>query len=123
MVHDSLLSIIMAVTSHVLIEVPMPIRTPRLTIRPKEIGDGAITSPAVAETWEELNRWMRWAENRDAKHKPAKPWSGVDSTISTGKLAEKNPGRRLIKSDPPQTFPKSRRSVAGLAAEPLPSSC
>lgn len=44
----------------------MPIRTPRLTIRPKEIGDGAITSAAVAETWEELNRWMRWAEDRDA---------------------------------------------------------
>jgi len=44
----------------------MPIRTPRLTIRPKEVGDGAITSAAVAETWEELNRWMRWAENREA---------------------------------------------------------
>lgn len=56
----------MVVTSQVLIEVPMPIRTPRLTIRPKEIGDGAITSAAVTETWEELNRWMRWAENRDA---------------------------------------------------------
>ena len=56
----------MPVTSQVLIEVPMPIRTPRLTIRPKEIDDGAITSAAVAETWEELNRWMRWAENRDA---------------------------------------------------------
>jgi RimJ/RimL family protein N-acetyltransferase len=65
-VHGSLLSIIMAVTSEVLIDVPMPIRTPRLTIRPKEIGDGAITSAAVAETWEELNQWMRWAENRDA---------------------------------------------------------
>ena len=56
----------MAVTSHVLIDVPMPIRTPRLTIRPKQLGDGAITSVAVAETWEELNRWMRWAENGDA---------------------------------------------------------
>ena len=44
----------------------MPIRTPRLTIRSKEIGDGAITSAAVAETWDELNRWMRWAENRNA---------------------------------------------------------
>jgi ribosomal-protein-serine acetyltransferase len=65
-IHGSLLSIIMAVTSQVLIDVPMPIRTPRLTIRPKEIGDGAITSAAVAETWEELNQWMRWAENRDA---------------------------------------------------------
>lgn len=65
-IHGSLLSIIMAVSSQVLIDVPMPICTPRLTIRPKEIGDGAITSAAVAETWEDLNRWMRWAENRDA---------------------------------------------------------
>jgi len=55
-----------AVPNPVLIDVPMPIRTPRLTIRPKEIGDGAMTAAAVAETWDELNRWMRWAENRDA---------------------------------------------------------
>jgi RimJ/RimL family protein N-acetyltransferase len=44
----------------------MPICTPRLTIRPKQAGDGAITAAAVAETWEELKRWMRWADNRDA---------------------------------------------------------
>jgi RimJ/RimL family protein N-acetyltransferase len=49
----------------VLIDVPMPIRTPRLLIRPKQVGDGASTSAAVAETWDELHRWMRWAENRD----------------------------------------------------------
>jgi len=49
----------------VLIDVPMPIRTPRLLIRPKQVGDGAITSAAVAETWEELHKWMRWAENPD----------------------------------------------------------
>lgn len=56
----------MPATSQILIDVPMPIRTPRLTIRPKQIGDGAITAAAVAETWEELSRWMRWAEDRDA---------------------------------------------------------
>jgi hypothetical protein len=49
----------------VLVEVPMPIRTPRLLIRPKQVGDGAITSVAVAETWDELHKWMGWAENRD----------------------------------------------------------
>ena len=47
----------------VLIDVPMPIRTPRLLIRPKQLGDGAITSAAVVETWEELHKWMRWAED------------------------------------------------------------
>jgi RimJ/RimL family protein N-acetyltransferase len=55
----------MAPLSPVLIDVPMPIRTPRLLIRPKQVGDGAITAAAVAETWEELHQWMRWAESRD----------------------------------------------------------
>ena len=44
----------------------MPIRTPRLLIRPKQVGDGAMVSAAVAETWDELHKWMRWAEDRDA---------------------------------------------------------
>ena len=54
----------MAPLDPVLIELPMPIRTPRLLIRPKQVGDGATTSAAVAETWEDLHQWMRWAENR-----------------------------------------------------------
>ena len=56
----------MATTDPVLIDVPMPIRTTRLTIRPKKIGDGAITFSAVMETWQELNQWMQWAESRDS---------------------------------------------------------
>ena len=55
-----------APSNPVLIDVPMPIRTPRRLIRPKQVGDGAITSAAVAETWDELHKWMRWAEDRDA---------------------------------------------------------
>lgn len=53
----------MAPLNPVLIDVPMPIRTPRLLIRPKQLGDGAITSAAVIENWEELHKWMRWAED------------------------------------------------------------
>jgi RimJ/RimL family protein N-acetyltransferase len=56
----------MASTDPGLIDVPMPIRTPRLTIRPKQVGDGAITFSAVMETWQDLTQWMRWAENRDS---------------------------------------------------------
>jgi RimJ/RimL family protein N-acetyltransferase len=55
----------MASPNPVLIDVPMPIRTPRLLIRPKQIGDGTITSAAVAETREDLHKWMRWAENQE----------------------------------------------------------
>jgi len=50
----------MVALNPVLIDVPMPIRTPRLLIRPKQVGDGASTSAAVAETWDELHMWMRW---------------------------------------------------------------
>jgi RimJ/RimL family protein N-acetyltransferase len=49
-----------------LIQLPMPIRTPRLLIRPKQSGDGAITCAAVHESWEDLHQWMQWAENRAA---------------------------------------------------------
>jgi len=56
----------MVLLNPILIDVPMPIRRPRLLIRPKQVGDGAITSAAVAETWDELHKWMRWAEDRDA---------------------------------------------------------
>jgi RimJ/RimL family protein N-acetyltransferase len=56
----------MTVFDPVLFDVPMPIRTPRLLIRPKQLGDGAIVSAAVAETWDELHKWMRWADNREA---------------------------------------------------------
>jgi RimJ/RimL family protein N-acetyltransferase len=49
-----------------LIDVPMPIFTPRLLIRPKQPGDGTATAAAVSETWDELHRWMQWAENLDA---------------------------------------------------------
>ena len=56
----------MAPFEPVLIDLPMPILTSRLLIRPKQVGDGTITSAAVAETWDELHKWMRWAENPDA---------------------------------------------------------
>jgi RimJ/RimL family protein N-acetyltransferase len=46
-----------------LIDVPMPIRTPRLLIRPREPGDGKLALAAVTETWEQLHRWMWWAES------------------------------------------------------------
>jgi RimJ/RimL family protein N-acetyltransferase len=49
-------------TETINIEAPMPIRTPRLLIRQKQPGDGAASVAAVGETWEELHRWMSWAE-------------------------------------------------------------
>jgi RimJ/RimL family protein N-acetyltransferase len=50
----------------VLIDIPLPIRTPRLLIRSKQVGDGVIASAAITETWEELHKWMRWADHPGA---------------------------------------------------------
>ena len=43
----------------------MPIRTPRLLIRPRQPGDGEFGLTAVRQTWDQLHRWMVWAENLD----------------------------------------------------------
>ncbi len=40
----------------------MPIRTPRLLIRPWQSGDGAQLLDAKHESWPELGRWLKWAE-------------------------------------------------------------
>ncbi len=45
----------------ILIDIPMPIVTPRLIIRPVMPGDGVETHSSVAETWDDLNQWMLWA--------------------------------------------------------------
>lgn len=55
----------MTADNPVLIDVPMPIRTPRLLIRPRQLDDGEFALAAVRETWDELHRWMSWAENLD----------------------------------------------------------
>ena len=44
----------------VLIDMPMPIETERLLIRPPQTGDGAATYEAKAETWDDLCQWMFW---------------------------------------------------------------
>ena len=34
-------------------------------IRPRKPGDGEFALAAISETWDELHRWMWWAENLD----------------------------------------------------------
>ena len=48
--------------SPVLMDLPLPITTPRLVIRPVMQGDGAAMNAAKAETWEQINIWMPWAK-------------------------------------------------------------
>lgn len=48
-----------------LVEVPVPIQTPRLLIRPPQKGDGAALFEAKAASWPELQSWMPWAQDKD----------------------------------------------------------
>ena len=50
----------MTVDRPILLDLPMPITTPRLVIRPVLPGDGAATHAAVTETIDQLQRWMPW---------------------------------------------------------------
>lgn len=43
-----------------LIDLPMPIVTPRLTIQPIQPGDGAAVHAAKMESWDDLARWSIW---------------------------------------------------------------
>lgn len=46
----------------VLIDIPMPIKTPRLTLRPIMPNDGQKTHEAIVETYDQLKLWMPWAK-------------------------------------------------------------
>jgi ribosomal-protein-serine acetyltransferase len=50
--------------SLLLLDLPMPITTPRLIIRPPEIGDGAVVNAAIIESFDVLHRFMDWAKNK-----------------------------------------------------------
>ncbi|MDP9196319.1 MAG: GNAT family N-acetyltransferase [Pseudomonadota bacterium] len=57
-------------TDPVLVDVPMPIITPRLIIRPVQAGDGKTIAEASAETLDQLYLWMDWARNREDAGNP-----------------------------------------------------
>lgn len=46
----------------ILIDVPMPIRTDRLILRPLRVGDGEALFESKKESFEELKKWMPWAK-------------------------------------------------------------
>lgn len=46
----------------ILIDIPMPIETPRLILRNVLPGDGKAMAEAQAESFPELNKWMNWAK-------------------------------------------------------------
>lgn len=49
----------------ILIDIPMPVETDRLIIRPPRAGDGPAVAAAKRETRDDLQRWMAWAPGDD----------------------------------------------------------
>ena len=45
----------------ILIDLPLPIETPRLILREPRPGDGAALHGMKLETWEQIHQWMPWA--------------------------------------------------------------
>ena len=47
-----------------LIDLPVPIKTPHLLIRPAQTGDGKLINKAVLESFNELSAWLPWADHK-----------------------------------------------------------
>jgi RimJ/RimL family protein N-acetyltransferase len=48
----------------ILLNLPIPIKTPRLLLRPPQAGDGVIVNAAILESYEQLHPWMPWADHK-----------------------------------------------------------
>jgi RimJ/RimL family protein N-acetyltransferase len=46
----------------ILLDLPMPILTPRLMIRPRQVGEGKIVCQAIEESMDSLKPWMPFAQ-------------------------------------------------------------
>ncbi len=51
---------------HILIDIPLPIQTPRLILRAAAAGDGPHVHEAKMETWDMLHEWMPWAKEKES---------------------------------------------------------
>ena len=50
--------------SAILFNFPMPIRTPRLLLRPPQVGDAPLVNEAVIESFDFLSEFMPWARSK-----------------------------------------------------------
>jgi ribosomal-protein-serine acetyltransferase len=50
--------------SPIFIDLPMPIETPRLIIRPPRVGDGKMLNEAIIDSFDLLSEYMHWATEK-----------------------------------------------------------
>lgn len=70
-----------------LIDIPMPITTPRLTIRNVLPGDGAAMQEIREETWDDLCKWMPWTN------------SGLGDISASEKVIRENHAKFILRED------------------------
>ena len=51
----------MADLDPILLDLPTPVYTNRLLLRPPKAGDGKLVNTAIKASFEELHKWMHWA--------------------------------------------------------------
>lgn len=66
-------------TKPILTDLPMPIETPRLILRPPTLNDADEITKAMQAVWPELQRWMAWA------------FDGENTLEATRRAIEKHP--------------------------------
>lgn len=71
----------------ILIDIPMPIRTPRLMIRNVLPGDGAAMHEIKAESFDDLSKWMEWAK------------LGVGTVDDAEKVIRENHAKYILRED------------------------
>ena len=71
----------------ILIDIPMPIITPRLMIRNVLPGDGAAMQEIRIESWDELCKWMPWTKD------------GVGTIDDAEKVIRENHAKYILRED------------------------
>lgn len=71
----------------ILIDIPMPIRTPRLILRNVLPGDGAAMQEIKVESWDELCKWMPWTK------------LGVGTVGDAEKVIRENHAKYILRED------------------------
>jgi RimJ/RimL family protein N-acetyltransferase len=71
----------------ILIDIPMPIRTPRLIIRNVLPGDGAAMHEIKTESWDDLCKWMPWTK------------FGVGTVDEAEKVIRENHAKFILRED------------------------
>ncbi|MFA7277257.1 MAG: GNAT family N-acetyltransferase [Pseudobdellovibrionaceae bacterium] len=77
----------MRILDPILIDIPMPIRTPRLIIRNVLPGDGAALFAAKRESWDDLTPWMPWTRE------------GIGTLEDTEKIIRQNHAKYILRED------------------------